>query len=131
MGTYARYEDYFVERQGEVLHFGVLYGDVHVELLAVRLTEEGLEMDPEYLARQARYEARKEEWQALLDELGIAQPPQTPHPLRDQVPPEFVATREQMLEYLRLIARRMLIPAGVGKITQAVVYEALKARRLL
>lgn len=131
MPARVEYKGYYVERDGEYLTFGALHSSSRVVLAEVELTEDGIALSEKFRKYHELREIIQNEWVNLLDEIQLEQPSQAPMQMRNHHVPDFIDSRSKMIEYLRLIARGVLVPAGVGKITQAAIHNALRKKGLL
>lgn len=133
MANRVEFRGYYVRRDERHLQFGSVFNGVHVELLEVDMTHEpnGLMLSPRFLNEVDAEDARQELWRQILREIGFEQDPKAPWPLKNHRVPKFINTREDILEYLRLLARGLLSAEHIGRLTQLQLHDALVEMDLL
>lgn len=133
MANKVEFRGYYVRRDDEHLQFGSVFNGVHVKLLEVVMTAspEGVKLSPVFLAEVAAEEQRQELWRQILREIGFEQDPRAPWPLKNHRVPKFINTREDIIEYLRLLARGLLSAEHIGRLTQLQLHDALVEMDLL
>jgi hypothetical protein len=85
-----------------------------VPLLSITLNGNDIALDQEFSARAVARLERQEHWEQFLSKIGIMDHVGKFYGIVQHTPPPFVQDDDQMVEYARAIARRLIYVPGIG-----------------